>query len=50
MFDKATLATILSKHGYKPNVMTPEWCLFALEIRQLELLEEIKNEIRKEST
>ena len=42
---KEELAEVLAKHGYKvPQVMSPEWCQFALQLIQTELLEEIRNQ------
>jgi len=29
-YNKETLAQVLRKHGYTPNIITPEWCQLAL--------------------
>lgn len=42
---KEELSKVLTKHGYKvPPVMTPEWCQFALQLVQAELLQKIERQ------
>lgn len=40
-YDKDSLKKVLVKHNYNPQVMTPEWCNFALNILIVEKLDKI---------
>ena len=40
-YSNPTLEKVLLKHGHKPIRMTPEWCLFALQILIVEKLDKL---------